>query len=485
MGGAQNYFQNTFGQPPQGPSPQGMNAGGVNFGGMQTTQPRTGGSPMPNPGTGIDLGGGGMAYGMGLAGGNAPGGRIESVFGPTGIQATPLQRQASGGISQFLNQPSPETRALNRLTPGLEGLFGQRLGTPGSIAGNLGTFGGADNPMLGQLGQFQNALSGQLQGQSPLPQNAQQTLNQGLSTDLLGGGLRESLQGLLAGQGGGASFQGMFQGGPQQADLSAIQRELGFNPNQQLLDALQPRFEQNLALANQAGGRFGSANAIQRSQAVNDYNLMASQALQQDLQRRAGLASSLANASVGNASQANQARLGFGGLNQQGQLGAANALLQGAQGSAGLQQNAANTLGQFGQAGMQNQQQVAQLLGQLGLGTQGNQLQANQLLGNLGLGYDQLNQSGQLGAGQLLGQLAGQAGQNDFNRLLGAFGVGTQQAQQNDVQTQRNLAILLQQLGALQGATLGAPVQTTPSGNQQALGFLGAGLGALGSIFGG
>lgn len=37
-------------------------------------------------------------------------------------------------------------------------------------------------------------------------------------------------------------------------------------------DAFRPDFERSLAQANQTGGRFGSANALMRSQALNDYN---------------------------------------------------------------------------------------------------------------------------------------------------------------------------------------------------------------------
>jgi hypothetical protein len=56
--------------------------------------------------------------------------------------------------------------------------------------------------------------------------------------------------------------------------------------------------------------------------------------------------------------------------------------------------------------------------------------------------------------------------------------VGTTQANQNDVETQRNLGILMNMFGGMQQATLGAPTQTTPSGFQQ-----GAGLGgSIGSI---
>jgi hypothetical protein len=53
-----------------------------------------------------------------------------------------------------------------------------------------------------------------------------------------------------------------------------------------VMDALQPRFQQNLASANQQGARFSSGNEILRSRALDDYNLLAAQAGQQDIQNR-------------------------------------------------------------------------------------------------------------------------------------------------------------------------------------------------------
>jgi hypothetical protein len=495
----QQYQQNNpqFGQTTQsplgginGPSPQGMNAGAVNFGGMGGgqggfggqmlgTQPRTGGQG-PNAMPQADFGGmggigGGMFGGQGGFGGqegfggpvSAPGQRIESVFGPTGMQATPLQRQSMGGISQFLNQQSPETRTLNMLQPGLQQMAGQNLETPDYLRNALAGQLAGGNP-LNQQGQ--NLLSGMMNGANPLPQGATDALGRGLNADLLSGGVREGLMNMSRLGGGGAAS----------GDMSALQRELGFNPGQQTAEALQPNFQRNLDAANQAGGRFGSANAILKSRAVDDYNLTLANATQQDLARRAQLANSLAANSTANASQMNQYGLGAG----QNQLSAFEAMLRGQQGSGALQQGAAGLLGQFGQQGIQNQQNAAQLQG--GFAQQGlqNQQGAAGLLGNLGLGYDQLSQQGQLGAGELMGRLAGQSGMNDFNRLVGGYGVGAQQAQQNDVGTSRNLGILMNQLAGMQSATLGAPTTTTPSGANQGAN-LGASIGQILAMFGG
>jgi hypothetical protein len=415
---------------------QGMQAsdGGARWASQQGGQ--GGMTPMPQ----------GMAGGQG--GGNGfsnpaspQGNRINSVFGNTGVGATPLQRQSSGGISQFINQPSPETRTMDNLQPGLMSMFGQQLG------------GGSQNP-LGEQGQ--GVLSGLMGGANPMPQNAQNTLGGHLNADLLGGGLRDPLTQMGKGGGLPSQLQDLMTSGGAGADTSAIRAELGQNPGAQHAAALQPHFEQRLALANQSGGRFGTANAYGRSQAVNDFNLLQSQAVQQDLQRRAGLANSLAAATGSSAANQNATRLGAGGLGQSGQLGALNALLSGGQASAGIQQGAAGLLGQAGQQGIGNQLGATQLQG--GFGQQGIQNQQ---------GWQGLQQNGMLGAGGLMGQLAGQSGQNDFQRLLQSFGVGTQQAQQNDVETQRNLGILMNMFGSMQQATLGAPVSTSPTGAQQ------------------
>lgn len=163
-----------------------------------------------------------------------------------------------------------------------------------------------------------------------------------------GGGPVQSDASPLGGVGGQRSPIEQFfgplgspQSGLQRFASTGIQQFLNASPpGQETAQALQPHFQRNLDLANQQGGRFGSANAIMRTKALEDFNLLTAQAAQQDMNRR----------------------------------------LQGLQ--------------------------VAGMLGQ-------------------------------------------------------------QEAQQADIETQRRLAILLQQLGAMQQATLGAPVQTSPSGFQQ------------------
>lgn len=174
----------------------------------------------------------------------------------------------------------------------------------------------------------------------------------------------------------GGISQYLNQQAPEQRALESAMpffgNLLGTNPGQGMLDALKPRFEQNLAQANQQGGRFGSGNAILRSRAVDDYNLLGAQALQQ-------------------------------GVNQQ---------LQGT---------------------------------------------------------------------QALALLSGQAGQNPFQRLMGGYGVGQQQAQQMDNETIRRLQLLQGFLGMGLQSGLQSPVVQT----QQASGGLGGFLGGLGGMLGG
>jgi len=64
---------------------------------------------------------------QGAGGGNSP--LFQQFFGNLGSPATGLQQQASGSISQFLNQQSPEARALQSSLPSLEGILGSARGS--------------------------------------------------------------------------------------------------------------------------------------------------------------------------------------------------------------------------------------------------------------------------------------------------------------------------------------------------------------------
>lgn len=407
-----------FGQNPQGGQPRQSDAsptGGLNgpnvqslnqplvnmgggFGGPTPNQSPLGGMPLGQAfGPTGTVGGGGQVqpFGGQLANQSSPAGRIESIFGPTGVQATPLQRQAGTGISQFLNQPSPESRTLDQLSPGLMNLFSQSVGQSGG------------------------------QPQSVLPPEVMQALT-GMAT----GG---------AGAGAGIGF-GSAGGGLGQEGTDFLRNLLKQPAGQGVIDALNPTFQRNLSEANQAGGRFGTANAVMRSRALDDFNLLAAQAAQQGTNQQLDAAQRLAQLGI----QSGAASAGLGSAANAQQLGAVDALIRAGLGG--------------GQLGLQAQQQ---------------------------------GQQGALGAGGLLGNLSGQAGGADFNRLLQGFGVGSQQAQQNDVGTSRNLGILMNILGQMNQSTLGAPTQTTPSGFQQGsamggqIGQLLALLGASGGFGGG
>jgi hypothetical protein len=180
--------------------------------------------------------------------------------------------------------------------------------------------------------------------------------------------------------------QFLNQQAPEQRALEQaspmLQNILNSKPGAGVMDALQPHFQTNLAIANDQGGRFGSSNAILKSQAVNDYNLLGAQAAQQ-------------------------------------------------------------------------------------------------------------GQQTQLQAGNMLGMLSGQAGQNPFQRLMGGYGIGAQGAGQQDIGTQRMLQMLGTLMGGAQQASFNVPYgQTSPAqgGLFQGLGNMFGSLlgsGGLGKLFGG
>lgn len=73
---------------------------------------------------------------------------------------------------------------------------------------------------------------------------------------------------------------------PEQKAYEALNGILGTNPGTSTMNALQPQFERNLSAANSTGPRFGTANAIAKTRAVDDYNLLSSQALMQGVQQQ-------------------------------------------------------------------------------------------------------------------------------------------------------------------------------------------------------
>jgi hypothetical protein len=82
---------------------------------------------------------------------------------------------------------------------------------------------------------------------------------------------------------------------------------------------------------------------------------------------------------------------------------------------------------------------------------------------------------------QTLGLLGQGAGQANRGLATSAFGVGQQQAQQMDLETQRRLQILMQLLGVGQQTAFNVPIQQQPSYLQQIAGLAGAFAGAGGA----
>jgi hypothetical protein len=423
-GGGQNYG----GGPQGGMGPGGLQglASVLQGGGMSATPQPTGGpSPVLRPTGGGTPGNTGFATQqfngpqMNAQAGstsNAPNdmlGRMESYFGPLGTPTSPLQQQSMGGISQFLNS-DPYGQSNNWLSHAAGGQGYQEANQAYRNVGNQDYFGGAQ----GAFGKAGSAFGNV--GKQNYFGGAEGVFNR---------------------------LEGFNPFGAAQGSMEGI---LGANPGQGMLEALRPHFERNMAAANQTGGRFGSANAIMRSRALDDYNLLGAQALQRGTDQQiaaAGQYGAMGNSLIGARSAAGQGLLGVGqGRLSQG-LGAAQGQLGVGQGMLGVGQ------GRLGQ----------------GLGVAGG-------LGGLAaaLQGDRLNAAGQMAQNQ----------NSLFNANVGAYGVGQQQAQQDAQRQQQALQILLGQLGVSQGATLGADNVVTPTGAQQGA-QLGTSIGQILAMYGG
>ena len=139
-------------------------------------------------------------------GGVDPLARLQSFFGTLGMPQSDLQRQTNTGISQFLNQPAPEQRALNVAMPGLQEILqggGPQFERDLSLANQQGgRFGSANAIMRGEA--FRNLFNARDQ--------AAQTL--GMLSQAAG---QNPFQRLLGGYGIG-------QAGAQQADIETQRR---------------------------------------------------------------------------------------------------------------------------------------------------------------------------------------------------------------------------------------------------------------------
>lgn len=72
----------------------------------------------------------------------------------------------------------------------------------------------------------------------------------------------------------------------QQTEASGILSNIGADNGQNVINALAPQYQKNLAYANQSGGRFGSANALMRAGAANDFNVLSAGIANQAQDRR-------------------------------------------------------------------------------------------------------------------------------------------------------------------------------------------------------
>ena len=398
--------------PTKQPRPTGVptNGGEFNLGGaMQPMAPPTQIPANMNP-----QAPGGTPPVMGSPNGGGvqtPQQRMESFFGPLGITPSGLQNQATNTLGNFLSQPSPEQRAAEITMPQLQNTInGGSPFTQGAMNRLMGMQSGAGADVEGRLGQI---------GNGPSTGNAM---------------LEMMLQRL--GMGGNVQANTANEGVDLLRSIAG-----GSNPGQGVVNALQPQFQRNLATANQAGGRFGSGNAIMRTRALEDFNTTAANALQRGVDQQSLAASNMGNLILGGNTLGAQTALG----NQGHQL---------------------NALGMSQQGNQAMGNQVLQALSQLGgfrLAAQGQDAQNATNAGQLGLGQGGLQNS----AAQTLAQIFGQQGGADRANAMNAFNAGNVVTGQQNYGQQQTVDLLRQLLGTAQTASLGGPVTQTPSGAQQ------------------
>jgi hypothetical protein len=402
----------------------------MSFSGAPTS--RFNGPQMNSQGGGFQSPMGNVGFGGG--GSNPMLDRMESYFGPLGTPTTALQQQSLGGISQFLNS-NPYGQSNNFLNQ-VGG--GAGYNEANQAYRNIGqtNYGGAAGSAFGQAGDMFKGVGG-----ANYFGGAQNAFN-----ELANGNFFGNAEGV---------FNRLEGYNPFQAAQTSMEGILGTNPGMQGMDALRPLLDRNLAAANQEGGRFGSANAILRSRAVDDNNLLAANMYQRGVDQQIGAAGQygqMGNSLIGARQAAGQGLLGVGQGRMQQQTNAAQGQLGVGQGRLSQGLGAANGMLGVGQ-------------GQLGVG----QLGLQGALGSAGglAGLAQALQGDRLNAAQGLA-----SNQNSlFGNMTGAYGVGTAQANQEAQRQQQALQILLGQLGVSQGATLGTDNVVSPTGAQQGAAF--------------
>jgi hypothetical protein len=503
-------YQMYQGQPVNQSTPNGVEPGQVGAGMGQTPftgQPYTGqpanswGTPDtnswiagPNPNNGTPAS---PLFGAGNTGNTAgasmtPQQRLESFFGPMGVTPSGLQQQGTNAYSQYLNQPSPWDRAAQVTNPQLQqnltgnsstqnsinGLMGLQTGPGqnvstglGNIAQNPGGSGGftgsgAMNNVLGQLGQGTTGAQQNLSqlGQGPATGNSQ---------------LQQALQGIGT-TGGANQYAGYGQvGGGASMDptaAAALGQMAQNNPGQGVVNSLQPLFQQNLAAADQTGGRFGTSNALGRQNATNQFNQTAAQALQTGATQQQQAASSLGQLSNQAQATGMQGAIASAGNQLQGAMGGGNQQLQ----ALGLAQQGNLGLGQLGlgaNSTLGNQQLSAtgqsigaqqglnantlQALSQLGgFNTQAAGQQGTNTMNAGNLGVQQGNISNN--AAGIYGGLANNQGTGNLNTTGQAFNAGVTNTNQGYQGQQNTMNLLQSLLGGAQSASIGGPVQSTP-----------------------
>jgi hypothetical protein len=430
-------------QFPQGRQPGNQPGGGPNITPGSHPSFSMGGMPTQQPGGPQALYGGGPNIGPGMPGvsayqnpmnagggyGMTPGGfntqlqqgqatspmqqRIESYFGQLGTPTSALQQQSLGGISQFLgsNPYGQSNDALSQIM-GSQGrdFFGSAQGAFNDVK-NANYFGKAS-------GQADKVAGANYFGKAS-------------------GAFDQLAKGNYFGDAEG-TFKRLENYNPFQPAQGMLEGMFAQNPGQGVANSLQPLYDRALAQANQEGGRFGSANAILRSRALDDYNISMQQALQRGVDQQiqgAGVYGGMGNSLIGARQAAGQGLLGVGQGRMQQQGTAAQGMLG------------------VGQGQLQQGLGAGQLMLGVGQGQLSQGLGAAQ--GMLGVGqgrssYDLGNTQNRLAAA---GQMANN--QNSyFGNLAGGYGIGQAQAQQEAERQQQALQILAGLLGTSQGASL-------------------------------
>ena len=179
-------------------------------------------------------------------------------FGGTG---TPQQVPAGGGQGGQGGQAPQGQRSLGRPSRGWapgEGPNNTYDWLPsGGGGGGAPTPGGSGLPQFGDpTSRLESFFGGLGVPQSDLQRNAGNAIGEFLKTN------------------------------PEAKAYDFLNNALTTNPGEQVAGSLLPQFERNLSAAQATGPRFGTANAIAKTRAVDDYNLLSAQARMQGVNQQ-------------------------------------------------------------------------------------------------------------------------------------------------------------------------------------------------------